>query len=241
MKILAAMSGGVDSAVAAARAVEAGHEVVGVHLALSRMPGTLRTGSRGCCTLEDSMDARRVCSQLGIPSSSGTSPNASRKTSSTTSSPNTKPDEPPTPCAATKRSSSPRYSNALALGLDAVVTGRYARVITTEEATANCTAPLTGPGPVPAFSVCSPTNSSSMPGSPLADTPPGAGACGGGERSFSVAKPDSYDICFIPEGDTRAWLGDHIKMRPGLIKDTHGKVLGEHPGAQASTVGQRRA
>jgi len=61
------MSGGVDSAVAAARAVEAGHEVVGVHLALSRMPGTLRTGSRGCCTLEDSMDARRVCSQLGIP------------------------------------------------------------------------------------------------------------------------------------------------------------------------------
>ena len=67
MKILAAMSGGVDSAVAAARAVEAGHEVVGVHLALSRMPGTLRTGSRGCCTLEDSMDARRVCAQLGIP------------------------------------------------------------------------------------------------------------------------------------------------------------------------------
>ena len=67
MKILAAMSGGVDSAVAAARAVDAGHEVVGVHLALSRMPGTLRTGSRGCCTLEDSMDARRVCSQLGIP------------------------------------------------------------------------------------------------------------------------------------------------------------------------------
>ena len=67
MKILAAMSGGVDSAVAAARAVDAGHEVVGVHLALSRMPGTLRTGSRGCCTLEDSMDARRVCAQLGIP------------------------------------------------------------------------------------------------------------------------------------------------------------------------------
>lgn len=52
------MSGGVDSAVAAARAVEAGHEVVGVHLALSRMPGTLRTGSRGCCTVEDSMDAQ---------------------------------------------------------------------------------------------------------------------------------------------------------------------------------------
>ncbi len=61
------MSGGVDSAVAAARAVEAGHDVVGVHLALSRMPGTLRTGSRGCCTIEDSMDAQRAANKIGIP------------------------------------------------------------------------------------------------------------------------------------------------------------------------------
>src|SRR6218665_3916170 len=67
MKVLAAMSGGVDSAVAAARAVEAGHEVVGVHLALSRMPGTLRTGGRGCCTIEDSMDAQRAANVIGIP------------------------------------------------------------------------------------------------------------------------------------------------------------------------------
>ena len=61
------MSGGVDSAVAAARAVDAGHEVVGVHLALSRMPGTLRTGARGCCTIEDSMDAQRAANIIGIP------------------------------------------------------------------------------------------------------------------------------------------------------------------------------
>ena len=50
MKVLAAMSGGVDSSVAAARMVDAGHDVVGVHLALSTAPGTLRTGSRGCCS-----------------------------------------------------------------------------------------------------------------------------------------------------------------------------------------------
>src|SRR3954471_3003759 len=67
MRILAAMSGGVDSAVAAARAVDAGHDVVGVHLALSRAGGTLRTGSRGCCTIEDAMDARRAADRLGIP------------------------------------------------------------------------------------------------------------------------------------------------------------------------------
>ena len=61
------MSGGVDSAVAAARAVDAGHDVVGVHLALSRQRATLRTGSRGCCTVEDALDARRAANLLGIP------------------------------------------------------------------------------------------------------------------------------------------------------------------------------
>ena len=67
MKVLAAMSGGVDSAVAAARAVDAGWDVTGVHLALSRQPATLRTGSRGCCSIEDSHDARRSADVLGIP------------------------------------------------------------------------------------------------------------------------------------------------------------------------------
>src|SRR6476659_5242677 len=67
MRVLAAMSGGVDSAVAAARAVDAGHDVTGVHLALSAKPATLREGARGCCTLEDSHDARRAADVLGIP------------------------------------------------------------------------------------------------------------------------------------------------------------------------------
>ncbi|MEO6822009.1 MAG: tRNA 2-thiouridine(34) synthase MnmA, partial [Candidatus Nanopelagicales bacterium] len=60
MRVVAALSGGVDSAVAAARAVEAGHDVTAVHLALSRNPRSHRDGARGCCSLEDSRDARRV-------------------------------------------------------------------------------------------------------------------------------------------------------------------------------------
>ena len=67
MKVLAAMSGGVDSAVAAARAVDAGYDVTGVHLALSAAPSTLRHGARGCCTVEDAHDARRAADVLGIP------------------------------------------------------------------------------------------------------------------------------------------------------------------------------
>ena len=67
MKVLAALSGGVDSAVAAARAVQAGHDVTAVHLALSRNPRSFRGGARGCCTLEDARDARRAADVLGIP------------------------------------------------------------------------------------------------------------------------------------------------------------------------------
>src|SRR3954453_17083683 len=67
MRILVAMSGGVDSSVAAARMVDAGHDVVGVHLALSSAPGTLRTGSRGCCSKEDAGDARRGAADLDFP------------------------------------------------------------------------------------------------------------------------------------------------------------------------------
>src|SRR5205085_9809512 len=67
MKVLAAMSGGVDSAVAAARAVDAGHDVTGIHLALSRNPQSYRSGARGCCTIEDARDARRAADVIGIP------------------------------------------------------------------------------------------------------------------------------------------------------------------------------
>ena len=67
MRVLAALSGGVDSAVAAALAVEAGHEVTGVHMALSSEPQSCRVGARGCCSVEDSMDAARAAEILGIP------------------------------------------------------------------------------------------------------------------------------------------------------------------------------
>ena len=67
VRVLAAMSGGVDSAVAAARAAEAGHDVTGIHLALSRNPASYRSGARGCCTIEDAHDARRAADVIGIP------------------------------------------------------------------------------------------------------------------------------------------------------------------------------
>ena len=129
------MSGGVDSAVAAARAVEAGHDVVGVHLALSRMPGTLRTGSRGCCTIEDSMDAQRAANTIGIPYyvwdfserfkldvvDDFVAEYAAGRT--------------PNPCMRCNEriKFAALLEKALALGFDAVCTGHYATVVTDDQ------------------------------------------------------------------------------------------------------------
>ena len=66
-RVLVAMSGGVDSSVAAALAVEAGWDVTGVHLKLADTPAHLQVQGKGCCTLADADDARRVAATLGIP------------------------------------------------------------------------------------------------------------------------------------------------------------------------------
>jgi tRNA-specific 2-thiouridylase len=61
------------------------------------------------------------------------------------------------------------------------------------------------------------------------------------ERGFSVAsKPDSHDICFIPDGDTRGWLAERVGAEKGEILERDGSVVGSHEGAHAFTVGQRR-
>src|SRR5213595_2027116 len=106
MRVLAAMSGGVDSAVAAARAVDAGHDVTGVHLALARNPQTYRSGARGCCTLED---ARDVVDDFVAEYAAGRTPN---------------------PCVRCneKIKFAAVLDRALALGFDAVVTGHHARI-----------------------------------------------------------------------------------------------------------------
>ncbi|MGO4691892.1 tRNA 2-thiouridine(34) synthase MnmA [Glaciibacter sp. 2TAF33] len=244
MKVLAAMSGGVDSAVAAARAVEAGHEVVGVHLALSRMPGTLRTGSRGCCTIEDSMDAQRAANIIGIPYyvwdfserfkldvvddfiaeySAGRTPN---------------------PCMRCNEriKFAALLEKALALGFDAVATGHYASIV--RDADGNPELHRAAAWAKDQSYVLGVLTADQLAHSmfPLGATPSKAEVrAEAAERGFSVAtKPDSHDICFIPDGDTRGWLADRVGAEPGDIVDRSGAKLGDHEGAAAYTVGQRR-
>jgi len=239
MRILAAMSGGVDSAVAAALAVDAGHDGTGVHLALSPDRQTLRSGARGCCSVEDAHDARRVADELGIPFyvwdlaerftedvvEDFVAEYAAGRT--------------PNPCLRCneKIKFSAVLDRARALGFDAVVTGHHARLADGELRR----------------SVDAAKDQSYVLGVLTAAQLAGAVFPLGGmtkdrvrtiaaERGFAVAaKPDSHDICFIPDGDTRGFLARRLGSRPGpLVDAATGATVGEHDGTYGFTVGQRR-
>jgi tRNA-specific 2-thiouridylase len=238
MKVLAAMSGGVDSAVAAARAIDAGHDVTGVHLALSPKPASHREGARGCCSLEDSRDARRAADVLGIPFyvwdvaerfgrdvvDDFVAEYAAGRT--------------PNPCVRCNEriKFAAVLDRALALGFDAVATGHYARIVDgrlhravdSEKDQSYVLAVLRADQIAAAMF-------------PLGELRKAEVREEAGRRGLAVAdKPDSHDICFIPSGDTAGWLRSRLGDAPGDIVDESGAVLGSHNGTYGFTIGQRK-
>lgn len=244
MRVLAAMSGGVDSAVAAARAVDAGHDVVGVHLALSRAGGTLRAGSRGCCTIEDAMDARRAADRLGIPFYVWDFSERFRDDVIEDFVAEYSAGRTPNPCMRCNEriKFAAVLEKALDLGFDAVCTGHYA--ILREGDTGALELHRASDAAKDQSYVLGVLTSEQLAHTlfPLGETPSKALVRAEAEaRGLTVAnKPDSHDICFIPDGDTRGWLADRVGVAQGDIVDRSGAVVGTHEGAHAFTVGQRR-
>ena len=242
MRVLAAMSGGVDSAVAAARVVESGHDVTGVHLALSPHPQSFRTGARGCCTVEDAGDARRAADVLGIPfylwdmserfHSDVVADFVDEYAAGRT----------PNPCIRCNEriKFAAVLDRAVALGFDAVATGHYARVID-----GTCGPELhRAADPVKDQSyVLGVLTSEQLARAvfPLGSTTKGDVRAEAAELGLAVAaKPDSHDVCFIADGDTAGFLRNRLGDRPGDFVDESGQRLGAHDGAYAYTIGQRR-
>lgn len=239
MRVLAAMSGGVDSSVAAARMVDAGHEVVGVHLALSRAPGALRTGSRGCCSKEDAGDARRVADVLGIPFYVWDFADKFAEDVIDDFVSSYERGETPNPCVRCneKIKFSALAAKALALGFDAVATGHYARL--SEGRLRRAVDRDKDQSYVLGVLTAQQLRHAAFP---IGDTPKPAIRDEAARRGLAVAeKPDSHDICFIPSGDTRAFLGARIGVRRGtVVDDATGAVLAEHDGVHGFTIGQRK-
>ncbi|HEX7106688.1 MAG TPA: tRNA 2-thiouridine(34) synthase MnmA [Acidothermaceae bacterium] len=245
MKVLAAMSGGVDSAVAAARAVEAGHDVTGVHLALSKSPQSYRSGARGCCTIEDARDARRAADVLGIPFyvwdlaerfdedviADFVAEYAAGRT--------------PNPCLRCNEriKFAAVLDKALALGFDAVCTGHYARLVDGPRGRELHRAVDPGKDQSYVLGVLT-AEQLAHAMFPLGDTAKAQVRVEAASRGLQVAeKPDSHDICFIADGDTAGFL--RRRLAPdgdarGDIVDVEGNRLGEHDGVFGFTVGQRK-
>ena len=243
MRVVAAMSGGVDSAVAAARMLEAGHEVVGVHLALSQNAATLRESARGCCTIEDAGDARRVADVLGIPFYVWDMAERFKTDVVEDFIAEYAAGRTPNPCLRCneKIKFAALLDKALALGFDAVATGHYAKIVE------NGSGARELHRAVDMFKdqsyVLGVLDEDQLARSffPLGDTAkPQIREEAAARGFFIAAKPDSHDVCFIPDGDTRKWLTNRLGEQPGTIVDSDGATVGEHTGAYAFTVGQRR-
>lgn len=242
MRVIAALSGGVDSAVAAARLIDAGHEVTGVHLALAekRYAG----GGRGCCTLEDVHDARRAADMLGIGFYVWDFADRFRETVLDDFLQEYREGRTPNPCVSCNQhiKFAAVLERAQALGFDAVGTGHYARL-------------LDGPGGMELHRAVDPAKDQSYVLGvldaqqlaaalfPLGNSLKSQVRQEAAERGLLVAdKPDSHDICFIPDGDTRGFLRERLNTHDvgPIVDEATGETLGTHPGAVGFTIGQRR-
>jgi tRNA-uridine 2-sulfurtransferase len=245
LRVLAAMSGGVDSAVAAARAAEAGHDVTGVHLALSANPSSYRTGARGCCTLEDARDARRAADVIGIPfyvwdMAERFHADVVRDFVAEYARGNT-----PNPCLRCneKIKFTAVLDRAIALGFDAVCTGHHAR-LEPMPGSAGRTRLLRSvdlakdQSYVLAVLTAEQLSRAMFPLGGITKAEVRKEAAG---RGLAVAdKPDSHDVCFIADGDTRGFLRGQLGSAPGQTVDTDGTIVGHHDGSYGFTIGQRK-
>ena len=237
-RVLVAMSGGVDSSVAAALAVDAGWDVTGVHLKLASTPPAEQVQGKGCCTLADADDARRVADTLGIPFYVWDMAEAFERAVVADFAAEYAAGRTPNPCARCNEQVKVvgLLARARALGFDALATGHYARVqggrlFRAADPAKDQSYVLYMLGPAELARL-------RLPLGGLGKRQVRAIAAAKGLRT--AAKPESYDVCFVPDGDTAGWLERRLGRRPGTVVDRAGRVLGRHDGAYRFTVGQRR-
>jgi tRNA-uridine 2-sulfurtransferase len=248
-RVLVAMSGGVDSAVAAALLVEQGHEVTGVHLKLADVPIDDQVPGHGCCTLDDAQDARRCAQVLDVPFYVWDLSDAFHREVQAPFAASYAAGITPNPCVTCNErvKYAALLERARTLGFDALATGHHARLRRAGE-------PVTEPGPGTELHRAADRRKDQSyvlyvaTPEQLDHTLLPVGELDKAEvrhvaetRGLRVAtKPDSYDVCFIPDGDTAGYLAGELPPAPGPIVDLDGTELGRHEGIWRYTVGQRR-
>lgn len=243
-RVLAALSGGVDSAVAAALLVEAGYEVIAISMLLA---GHVESRDGGCCSIDDFQDARRVAEQLNIPYYVLNLKDAFRERVINVFTEEYLRGRTPNPCLLCNRDLkfALLWRRARELDADFVATGHYAQIrynTRTERYQL-----LRGADQRKDQSYFLFTLNQAQ----LARTLFPVGHMTKDEvrekaRSLRLRlaeKPESQDICFIPDGDYARFIEQRVtaeQIKPGVIVDQAGRTLGAHDGIHRFTVGQRR-
>jgi len=236
-RVLVAMSGGVDSSVAAALLLERGHDVTGVTLKLWG-----GESDSGCCSVSDVEDARRVAAQLGIPhyvfnfsddfTTNVVDPYVDAYASGRT----------PNPCVECNRAIKfgRLLDRAHALGFDLLATGHHARVLQLGQKYALARGADRAKDQSYVLYMLGQRElaRSVFPVGELTKADVRAHATRLGLRTAN--KPESMDVCFVKKGGRVQFLDERAPMRPGDVVDAGGAVLGAHRGVASFTIGQRR-
>ncbi|MDP7579743.1 MAG: tRNA 2-thiouridine(34) synthase MnmA [SAR202 cluster bacterium] len=242
-KVIVAMSGGVDSSVAALLLKRQGYDVIGITMRLWTVErDDLPSLNKRCCSVEDITDAQKVCQAIGVPHYVQNFEREFQQHVVDYFVREYDRGRTPHPCLACndKLKFDFLLRRAMFLDADYIATGHYARL----RHDGNQIKLLKGADPTKDQSYVLFTLRQAELRKlllPVGEYPKAHIREIAGEADLPVAdKPDSQEICFIPDGDYRKFVGDRNKPKPGPILDSQGQVLGQHPGVHFFTVGQRR-
>lgn len=255
MRIVVAMSGGVDSSVAAALLAEQGHDVIGVSMQLYPSTPDGRSGrdSEGtapreygtCCTLDDLHDARRVAAAIGIPHYILNLESRFDDTVVSNFVAEYVAGRTPIPCSHcnSEMKFATLLERALAMDAAALATGHYARIEADEDGRFHLRRGR-DPGKDQSYFLFSLTQAQMAQARfPIGELDKDTVRGHARRLGLGVAeKPDSQEICFVPDGDYAAFVARKAPAltRPGAIVNDAGRVLGTHEGVHRFTIGQRK-
>ena len=245
-RVVVAMSGGVDSSVAAAILAEQGYEVIGIAMRLAPGDEPSPRTRTACCSYEDFEDARRVAERMDFPfyvidlradfAASVIVPFVKEYLDGRT----------PNPCLLCNRDIKfdRLWQRAAALDADFVATGHYARIVGDEDGGFHLWRALDARKDQSYFLFTLDQTQLSRTLFPLGSMTKHEVRARARQLGLSNAdKPESQEICFVPDGDYAGFVAAHstpTRIRPGRIVDSAGKRLADHSGIHRFTVGQRR-